>query len=139
MTRVTIIPALRYRDAAAAIGWLCEAFGFAEHAVYRGEQGDILHAQLTFGSGMVMLGSARDDEYSATQASPDEIGGRNTQSPYVVVADVASHHARAMAAGAEIVMPLADQGHGMLYTCRDPEGHLWTFGDYDPWVEPAAE
>ena len=133
-----VIPTLRYADAAAAIDWLCAAFGFERHLVVPGEDGAVVHAQLTFGSGMVMLGSARDDEYGRSQMSPAEIGGCNTQSPYVVVADVEAHHARAAAAGAEMVMPLADQGHGRMYTCRDPEGHLWSFGDYDPWVPPAG-
>jgi uncharacterized glyoxalase superfamily protein PhnB len=59
-TRATIIPALRYRDATAAIEWLCKAFGFEKHAVYAGDDGVIEHAQLTFGNGMIMLGSARD-------------------------------------------------------------------------------
>ena len=130
----SIIPALRYADAAAAIDWLCAAFGFQKHVVHAGDEGVIHHAQLTFGNGMIMLGSARDDAYSATQKSPAEIGGFNTQSPYLVVADVDAHHARAVAAGAEMVMPLADQGYGKMYTCRDPEGHLWSFGDYDPWA-----
>ena len=134
----SIIPALRYADAPAAIDWLCQALGFEKHVVLAGEDGVIHHAQLTFGNGMIMLGSARDDEYSATQKSPAEIGGFNTQSPYLIVADVDAHHARAVAAGAEIVMPLADQGYGKGYTCRDPEGHLWSFGDYDPWA-PASE
>jgi uncharacterized glyoxalase superfamily protein PhnB len=60
----TVIPAMRYRDAATAIEWLCEAFGFEKRLVVPGENGGIAHAQLTFGSGMIMLGSARDDEYS---------------------------------------------------------------------------
>ena len=133
----TVIPALRYADAAAAIDWLRDAFGFEPRMVIPGEGGAIEHAQLTLGSGMIMLGSARDDEYGRTQKAPAEVGGFNTQSCYVVVADVDAHHARAAAAGAAMVMPLADHGHGRLYTCRDLEGHLWTFGDYDPWAPPA--
>ena len=52
----TIIPTLRYRDAAAAIEWLCLAFGFERHLVVPGDGGTIAHAQLTFGRGMIMLG-----------------------------------------------------------------------------------
>src|SRR3546814_16900534 len=56
-TTSTIIPCLRYRDALAAIDWLCRAFGFEQHAVYA--DGDpVHHAHLTFGNGLVMLGSA---------------------------------------------------------------------------------
>ena len=138
-TRVTVIPPARYVNAAAAIDWLCDAFGFARRMVVEGEDGSIVHAQLVFGNGMFMLGSARDDEYGRTQRTPAEVGGYNTQSAYVVVADLEAHHARAAAAGAEMVMPLADQGHGWAYSCRDPEGHLWSFGDYDPWATPGEE
>ena len=62
-TTATLIPTLRYRDAASAIGWLCTAFGFEKRLVVLGEDGTIAHAQLTFGNGMVMLGSARDDDF----------------------------------------------------------------------------
>lgn len=94
-----VIPALRYRDASDAITWLCEAFGFREHLVVRGDDGP-----------------------------------PGSMSVYVVVADADAHEATAAAAGAEIVMPSEDQAYGgRLYTCRDPEGHVWSFGTYDPW------
>ena len=137
-TPVTVIPAARYADAARAIDWLCEAFGFERLMVVEGEDGSIQHAQLVFGNGMFMLGSARDDEYGRTQKTPAEVGGAKTQSVYVVVADLEAHHARAVAAGAEVIMPLVDQGYGWAYTCRDPEGHVWSFGDYDPWAPAEA-
>jgi len=133
-TTSTVIPCLRYRNALAAINWLCEAFGFERHAVYA--DGDVVyHAQLTFGSGMVMLGSAdNDSEWGRQIAQPDEIGLRETQSPCVIVGDVDAHYSRATAAGATIVQDIADQGYGGRgYSCRDPEGHLWWFGSYDPW------
>ena len=131
----TIIPTLRYRDAPAAIDWLCRAFGFEKHLVVPGDGGTIAHAQLTFGNGMIMLGSARDDEFGRLQMTPAQVGGVGTQSPYVIVADADAHYARAVAAGAEIVYPLKDEDYGGRgYSCRDPEGHLWNFGTYDPWA-----
>lgn len=130
----TIIPTLRYHDAPAAIVWLCRAFGFQKHLVVNGEDGTIAHAQLVLGEGMIMLGSAREDEIGRLQKTPGEVGGVGTQSPYIVVADADAHHARAVAEGAEIVHPLKDQDYGGRgYSCRDPEGHLWSFGTYDPW------
>lgn len=137
-TGSTIIPCLRYRDALAAIDWLCEAFGFEKHAVYA-ENDTVLHAQLTFGSGMVMLGSADNrSEWGWQIAQPDETGLRETQSPCVIVRDVDAHYARATAAGARVVQDIADQGYGGRgYSCRDPEGHLWWFGSYDPWAAEA--
>jgi uncharacterized glyoxalase superfamily protein PhnB len=138
-TRVTIIPALHYRDAPAAIEFLCAAFGFERHLVVPGENGTIVHAQLRFGNGMIMLGSARDDdEFGALLSLPDQVAGKVTQTIYVVVADADAHFARAQAADAAIVTAVADQSYGgRLYTCRDPEGHIWSFGTYDPWQPPA--
>ena len=129
-----VIPTLRYRDAAAAIEWLCRAFGFERHLVVPGEEGTIAHAQLRFGNGMIMLGSARDDELGRWLVPPREAGGDGTQSAYVIVADPDAHHARAVAAGARIVLPLVDEDYGGRgYSCLDPEGHVWSFGSYDPW------
>jgi uncharacterized glyoxalase superfamily protein PhnB len=130
----TVIPAMRYRDANAAIEWLCKAFGFERGLVVPGENGTVAHAQLSFGNGMIMLGSAREDEFGRWVKPPVETGGIGTQSAYVIVEDADAHYARAKAAGAEIVMEVEDQDYGgRLYSCLDPEGHLWSFGTYDPW------
>ena len=135
-TRSTVIPAMRYRDATAMIGWLCEAFGFEKHLVVPGEKDAIAHSQLTFGNGMIMLGSGGNGEYDNLIRQPSEIGGSVTQSPYLVVADADAHYAQARSAGAEIIMDIEDQDHGgRAYTCRDPEGHIWNFGTYDPWQD----
>ena len=134
-TRATIIPALRYRDAPAAIEWLCKAFGFEKQAVYAGENGEIEHAQLTFGIGMIMLGSMRDNDYGRFFKHPHEVGGV-TQGTYLIVEDADAHYTRAKAAGAEILLDIKIQDYGGRdYTCRDPEGHVWTFGTYDPWQQ----
>ena len=130
----TIVPTLRYHDAATAVDWLCRAFGFERHLVVPGEDGTIAHAQLVFGNGMIMLGSAREDEFGQWVKPPRETGGIGTQSAYVIVEDADAHCARAKAAGAEIVMEVEDQDYGgRLYSCLDPEGHLWSFGTHDPW------
>lgn len=132
-----VIPTLRYRDARAAIDFLCEAFGFERHMVVEGEgDRDIAHAQLVYGDGMIMLGSAHDDEFGRLQKPPSSTTAVVTQSPYVVVDDLPAHYERARAAGAEVVIELRQEDYGGgIYACRDPEGHLWSFGDYDPWAE----
>jgi uncharacterized glyoxalase superfamily protein PhnB len=135
-TRATVIPCLRYRDAPAAIDWLCAAFGFEKQAVYPNPDGTIAHAQLTYGNGMIMLGSvsAKDSEWGRLIKQPDEIGGAETQSAYLIVSDADAVYARAKAAGAEIVLDIKDEDYGGRgFTCRDPEGHIWNFGTYDPW------
>jgi uncharacterized glyoxalase superfamily protein PhnB len=129
-----IIPALRYRNATAAIDWLCNAFGFTRKLVVPGEGGSVAHAELTLGNGMIMLGDA-ETEYGWLVQPPAPPTRVNTQGTYVVVVDVDGHYARAKAAGAEIVLDLKTQDYGGRdYTCRDLEGHVWTFGTYDPWV-----
>lgn len=134
----TAIPCLVYRDAPRMIAWLCEVFGFARHAVYETEDGRIAHAELTLGEGMVMLGSkgAGSPEFDRAQQVPAELGG-TTQSPYLVVGDADAVYARAKAAGAAIVINIKDEDYGGRgFSCRDPEGHLWNVGTYDPWRTP---
>ena len=130
----TMIPVFRYKNATAAIEWLCDTFGFKTHLVIPGEDGTIAHAQLTLGSGMIMLGSVRNDDYSKLFVHPNEIDAAVTQSVYVIVPNIEEHYAQARATGAQIVSEIADQHYGgRLYTCRDLEGYIWNFGSYDPW------
>ena len=133
-TTTTIVPSLRYRDAPAMIEWLCRAFGFEKRAVYEDGAGGIAHAQLTFGNGMIMLSSVSDSPWAKFSVQPQDAGGRETQTPCLAVSDADAHYARAVAAGAEIIDPLSDRDYGGRgYGCRDPEGHLWWIGTYDPW------
>lgn len=125
-----IIPCLRYRDGHAAIDWLCRAFGFEKHACYDGPGGTVAHAELKLGPSFVMLGSNANPAFN--WKSPSD-AGCVTQSVYIVVDDADAHHARAKAAGAEIVRELNDTDYGSReYSARDPEGHLWHFGTYRP-------
>lgn len=133
-TRATVIPALRYRDAKSAIGYLCDVLGFEKHAVYEGKDGTIMHAELSFGNGMIMLGSVTDTPFGKNMSQPGDIGNRETQSPYLVVADADAVYERAKKARFEIVLDIKDEDYGGRgFTCRDPEGHIWTVGTYDPW------
>ena len=133
--RSTIIPAMRYRDCVAAIEWLCKALGFEKQAVYMGEGNTVMHAQLTFGNGMIMLGSIQNGtEYSKQMIQPDEIGKKETQHACLIVSDADAIYATAKAAGAEMVTDIKEMDYGgKAFSCRDPEGHLWSIGTYDPW------
>ncbi|HKD06555.1 MAG TPA: VOC family protein [Bryobacteraceae bacterium] len=131
---MTVIPSLRYKDAPAAIEWLCRAFGFEKNAVYPNPDGTIAHAQLTLGKGMIMLGSVSDNGYGRMMKQPFEIGGANTHGIYLVVKDPDAVCNQAKAAGAEMAMDIEDKEYGGRgFTCKDPEGHLWSVGNYDPW------
>jgi uncharacterized glyoxalase superfamily protein PhnB len=86
---------------------------------------------------MIMLGSANNNAFSKLVKSPMESGSIGSQSVYIVIADVDAHYAQAVAAGAEIVIAIKDEPYGGRdYSCRDPEGHVWNFGSYDPWAKP---
>ncbi len=131
-TTVTMIPCFGYADPKAAIPWLGRAFGFEPYAVHLNDAGDVVHAELTFGCGMIMFNLR-------FMTTPENAGGRCTQSVYVIVDDVDAHHARAAAAGAEIVMAPKDEDYGgRNYAARDAEGHIWSFGSYDPWTSKPA-
>ena len=134
MPNSTIMPAMRYRNAPAAIDWLCQVFGFERHAVYSTPDGSIGHAELTLGGGMIMLGSEKDDEYGRGFKSPGAMGAE-TRSAYIMVSDADAVYAKAQAAGAVVVRPLQDTGYGSReFTVKDPEGHSWSVGTYDPWA-----
>ena len=131
----TVIPVLKYDDAKKAVKWLCEAFGFKEHAVHAGEDGTVAHAELTFDGGMIMLGSSGSTEFDKIVKTPKNFGGAGTQSIYVVVQDADAHYARAKKAGARILIDLETKPWGGRdYTCADLEGHVWSFGTYNPWA-----
>lgn len=138
--RSTIIPAMRYRDCVAAIEWLCKALGFEKQAVYMGEGNTVMHAQLTFGNGMIMLGSIQNGtEYSKQMIQPDEIGKKETQHACLIVSDADAIYATAKAAGAEMVTDIKEMDYGgKAFSCRDPEGHFWSIGTYDPWETHAG-
>ena len=124
----TIFPAMKYRDGHAAIDWLEAAFGFRRHAVHAAPDGTVAHAELALGEdGMIMLGG------EPRAPDPDNPWATARLGLYVHVDDVDAHYERAKAAGAVIVREPADTSYGAReYSCRDPDGHLWSFGTYHP-------
>lgn len=126
----TIFPAIRYRDAGAALQWLKDAFGAEEKDVFRGEDGTIHHAELIVGGGVIMFGQHAEEGWLGG-ATPDPLG--STVSLYIAVEDPDAHHARATGAGARVVRDLEDMPYGSReYSVRDLEGNLWSFGTYTP-------
>ncbi|MET0194391.1 MAG: VOC family protein [Hyphomicrobiaceae bacterium] len=128
-TAARLVPTLRYRDIAAAVEWLCSAFGFKRLRVVTGIDGSIQQAHIAFGSDIIMLLPARD--FGADAAAQD-LAVAELQSCYFVVDDADQHHRNAKAAGAEILDIRQYDLGGRGYSCRDPEGHVWSFGTYNP-------
>ncbi len=132
LTPTPLMPTITYDDAPAAIAWLCAAFDFQRKVVYDSPDGRVAHAQLTYGNAMIMVSSSREGP-DALLVAPARTGPA-TAGVYVVVAEVDAHHDKVMAHGATLVRPLTDQHYGGRdYVCRDPFGHLWSFGTFDPW------
>ncbi len=127
-----IIPAMRYRELTKSIDWLCRAFGFTAHFVARNVEGQAVYAELLFDDNLIMLGSIADPRFELLMVQPDQVGGKETQTCYLVVDDVQKYYDRAKAVGAQIVVDLNKEAEGGFgFSCRDPEGHLWSFGTYD--------
>jgi uncharacterized glyoxalase superfamily protein PhnB len=124
--RPTLIAGVYYRDPWAALDWLEKAFGFERSMVIADKDGKLGHAELRFGDGLLYVGS----EWADYIGSPASIGGKNTQTIHVHMEEgIDAHCARAQAAGAAILMEPTDQFYGdRTYKARDPEGHVWTFG-----------
>ena len=122
--RPSFIPSIIYKDNRAALKWLQSAFGFEVSEVLTAANGDIVHAEMSHGDGVVMIGS----EFVEWAASPASIGGKNTQRVHVrLERGIDEHCARARRAGAETSEP-ADQFYGdRTYMAVDLEGHHWTF------------
>jgi len=129
-----ISSSLFYDDAPAAIDWLCKAFGFEVRLKVEGEGGRIEHSELTFGDGLIMVGSTDGEKHPGViRKSPRSLGGANTQSVFVYVDDADAHCERAKAAGAKITREPVTSDYGddywsdRSYGCLDPEGHHWWF------------
>ena len=127
-----LIPATRYADPEAALAFLTGVLELAPLAVHRDAAGAIVHAEMRLGTGVMMFGPVLDNAFGALMVAPRDAGGETT-TIYAVVADAAGLHERVAAKGAEIVQPPEAQAHGgTSFTLRDPEGHVWTFGEYVP-------
>jgi uncharacterized glyoxalase superfamily protein PhnB len=124
----TVFPALTYDDAQAAVDFLEKAFGAEQHAIYRTEEGGILHAELGFGNGIVMFGARPADEPAIRGAV------------YIAVPEPDALCERARAAGAEIVREPHDTEYGSRgFSAKDPEGNAWHFGTYQPFSVPETQ
>jgi uncharacterized glyoxalase superfamily protein PhnB len=128
----SIVPVLVYVDVDKMAVWLCDAFGFTERLRMVGNDGKIGHAQLSFGSGAIMIGR-EGREFHAPRA------GEVNQYVVVHVDDVKAHLEQAQRIGARIVQPLTDMPFGeRQYSAEDPGGHRWTFSQSIADVAPEA-
>ncbi|MCV7254261.1 VOC family protein [Mycolicibacterium fluoranthenivorans] len=137
---IEIIPAvsphLVVDDAAAAIDFYVKAFGATELGRVPGPDGRLVHAALTINGATVMLNDDFPEYNDGKSQTPKALGG-SPVTIHLTVTDVEAKFARAVEAGAEVVMPLEDQFWGDRYgLVRDPFGHQWSLGQPVREVSP---
>ncbi|MBD0843093.1 VOC family protein [Streptomyces sp. TRM68416] len=127
--RYAVIPHIMVDDAAAAIDFYQRAFGAHEDFRVDAPGGGVLHAEVTVGQSVLMLGEATADEAGVGSfLAPTSLGGGTSVTLHVFVPDVDSLAERAEAAGAEILQPPTDMFHGdRTVILKDPSGHVWVF------------
>jgi uncharacterized glyoxalase superfamily protein PhnB len=131
--RPTLLPIVGYRDPEAAITWLNDAFGFETRRRATTADGKFAYAHLVFGESLIMVTRNRKADCERRAKLPP-VGQLAGQRCYFVVDDIEAHCERAKQAGADIVREIKTYEHGgRRYACRDLEGHVWSFGTYDPW------
>lgn len=132
-----IVPVLRYKDVELAAGWLCRAFGFRRRRVVRDAAGDVSYILLACGRSTLLIRPVSNSDFDDLMVQPENAGQASTQVCYLVVSDLDAHYRRAAIAGADIELaPRSDGLRGMFYSCRDLEGHLWSFGTCDYRAAP---
>lgn len=127
--QVTMYPIIAYDDAPAAIDWLQRVFAFVPLMIMTAENGEIGHAELRLGNGVIMpISRHRTPDPENPWSQP-----LGAQGLYVAMDNIDAHYAHAVQAGADIVRPLAATSYGSReYSAQDLEGNLWSFGTYRP-------
>jgi len=131
----SVSSAIVYRDPKTMYRWLEEAFGFEPYGIILDGDGNLIHSQMIFGDGLIMVGN----EWSDQHRSPASIGGLCTQTVHLHLKEgIDGHCERARAAGAVIQQEPAEQFYGdRTYRAVDPEGHIWTFAQVVKHVPPS--
>jgi len=122
--RQAVTPYICVKDSSAAIEFYKRAFGAAELTRIPMPDGRIGHAEIKIGEATIMMA----DEFREIQfLSPESIGGSPVML-HVYVDDVDALASQAVAAGAKLARPVADQTYGDR-NCKieDPFGHTWFF------------
>jgi uncharacterized glyoxalase superfamily protein PhnB len=129
-----IIPMLAYENGVEAMEWLCKVFGFTEKAKMLDEHGQLMHGELAFGDGTVMLASLTAD-YQSPKHHRElcALSAKWYQSPYIIngvlvyVEDVETHFQKSKDLGAIILSEIETGGPGSRYRAEDLEGQRWMF------------
>lgn len=128
-----VSPYLIVRDAERALAFYTQAFGAVELFRHKGPAGKIGHAEVRIGDTVIMLADEAPDHDAH---APAKFGG-SPVSLHLYCEDVDAVAARAVAAGAKVKRPVADQFYGdRLGTLEDPFGHTWHVSTHIEDVPP---
>ena len=109
----TVMPYLILRDVAAFIAFTKKVFGAEELAVYRHEDGNIMHAEIQIGGSTIMMGQSNED------------WGVQNAGLYIHVESTDITFQKALDEGATVVMPVEDKDYGRTSGSKDPQGNTW--------------
>jgi PhnB protein len=123
----TLTPFLTVRNAERAIAFYKQAFGAQERGVAKGPDGKVMHAEVKIGDSVIML----SDEFPEFGSlSPQSVGG-SPMGLHIYIENVDAAFDRAVKAGAQVEMPVADQFWGDRYgKLKDPFGHKWSIATH---------
>jgi uncharacterized glyoxalase superfamily protein PhnB len=128
---------LRYKDVEHAAAWLCRAFGFRRRRVVKDAAGGVRYILLASGRSTLLIRPVSNSDFDDLMTQPENAGQASTQVCYLAVSDLDAHYRRAAIAGAHIELaPGRDGLGGNFYSCRDLEGHVWSFGTHNYRVTP---
>jgi uncharacterized glyoxalase superfamily protein PhnB len=130
----TIIAHLIVNDGPKALDFYKKAFGAEIQGVHKAPDGKVMHAELSVGGARLMLA----DEFPGMgSGSAKTLGGSPVVLNLYVQEDVDDLFNQAVAAGATVTMPLANQFWGDRYgQLKDPFGHTWALGQHVEDVAP---
>jgi PhnB protein len=129
----TVTPYLVVKDADRAIDFYKRAFGAEELHRMSGPGGSVLHAEIRIGDSRIMLG---DESPMGGCKSPQSLGG-TSMGLHIYVKDVDAAFAKAVAAGAQVQMPVTDMFWGDRYgKLADPFGHEWSMATHKEELTP---
>lgn len=109
----TVMPYLILKGAERFIDFAKNVFGATELAVYRNDDGSLMHAEIQIGGSTIMLGES-NDQWSV-----------QTAGLYVNVEDTDESYRKALNHGATTVMPIEDKEYGRTCGVKDPCGNTW--------------
>ncbi len=124
-----ITAVLRYRDPVRSAHWLRDAFGLRIDSINENPPGTIDYICLGYGASVLLVGPTVAEE---NRGRPNGDDRQESLSCYLTVTGIKAHYARAVAHGADVSLNAEDPEAGSdFYVCRDPEGHMWSFGTHD--------